>query len=109
MKKHLKQRACDRIELKVPALIRESSGTNGKHHHLLLTRDISNKGAYFNTMEPEAFAGPVEVEMLLEIPGSDNQVNYVYMTTSGDIVRREKRGLAVVFNEESKLVPFHIN
>jgi len=60
-------------------------------------------------MEPEALDGPVEVEMLLEIPGSDNQSNYVHITTSGEIVRREKRGLVVVFNEESKLIPFQIN
>lgn len=109
MKKNLKQRACERIELKVPALVRSSTSSNGKHHHLFLTRDISNQGAYFNTMEPETMEGPVEIEMVLEITGSHDQVNYVYMTTSGNIVRREERGLAVMFNDESRLMPFQIN
>ena len=109
MKKSLKQRACERIEMKVPALVRPSTSSIGEHHHLFLTRDISNRGAYFNTLAPVALEGPVEIEMVLEITGSNDQVSYVYMTTSGDIVRHEERGLAVMFNEESRLMPFQIN
>ncbi len=108
MKKNLKQRACKRIELKIPALVRQTTTKYAKHHQLLLTRDISDKGAYFNTMEPDAFVGTVEIELLLTIADRDEQYNYVYMTTSGEIVRREKLGLAVIFNDDSRLVLFHI-
>lgn len=108
MKNNLNQRACKRIELKVPALVRQVPTVNDKHHQLLLTRDISDKGAYFNTMEADAFAGTVEIELLLAIAGRDDKYNYVYMTTSGEIIRREKLGLAVIFNDDCRLVHFHM-
>lgn len=108
MKKNIKQRVCQRFELKVPALVRQATKQNSKHHQLLLTRDISDKGAYFNTMEAEAFSGTVEIELLLIIAGRDEEYNYVYMTASGEIIRREKMGLAVIFNDDCRLVHFHM-
>lgn len=104
-----KLRDFKRFDLMAPATIKQSANENGEHHHLLLTRDISSKGAYFRTMDPTAYEGRVQVELLLQITDSDKHVNYVYMTTTGEIVRRDERGLAILFDEDAMLKPFHIN
>ena len=101
-------RMFERFDLKAPAFIK-SSNHNGIDHHLLLTRDISNGGAYFNTMESVRYQGHVQVELLFEVTNDDNRINYVYMTVSGEVVRHDESGLAVSFNEDSTLMPFNIN
>ena len=103
-----KLRAFKRFDLTVPATIRQSGNENGKDHHLLLTKNISSKGAYFSTMEPASYSGHVQVELLLQVTDSDNHRNYVYMTTTGEIVRCDEQGLAVQFDEDAMLKPFHI-
>ncbi|MFO7813524.1 MAG: PilZ domain-containing protein [Pelovirga sp.] len=109
MPKYSKQRAFERFDLMAPATIRQPSGENGKHHHLLLTKDISCKGAYFSTMEPTSYERHVQVELLLQVTDSDHHVRYVYMTTTGAIVRHDERGLAIQFDEDAMLKPFHIS
>ena len=109
MCKFSKKRAFERFDLTAPATIRQPANENGEHHHLLLTKDISSKGAYFSTMEPASYEGHVQVELLLQVTDSDNHVKYVYMTTTGEIVRRDERGLAIQFDEDAMLKPFHIN
>mgnify|MGYP006304822111 CR=1 FL=1 len=110
MAKYSKQRAFQRFVLTAPATIRQPTGENGKHHHLLLTKDISCKGAYFNTMEPASYAKYVQIELLLQVADdSDHHVKYVYMTTTGEIVRHDARGLAIQFDDDAMLKPFHID
>ena len=107
MKKLSERRETERFGLKVPAIVRQISESNGKRHHLLLTRDISNQGAYFNAIDDFTYEGPVEVEVLLKVPGEEDDGNYVYMQTCGEVVRREETGLAIRFNGESSLKPFY--
>jgi len=101
-------RKFDRYEVRAPAVVRQATG-NGVKHHLLLTRDISEGGAYFNTMEPRAYSGRVQIELLLEVTGNDNEVNYTYMTVNGEVVRHDDMGIAVSFKGDSKLTTFHVN
>ncbi|HMB16012.1 MAG TPA: PilZ domain-containing protein [Pelovirga sp.] len=109
MPKFSKQRAFERFELMAPATIRQPANTNGEHHHLLLTKDISCKGAYFSTMGAASYERYVQVELLLQITDSDHQVKYVYMTTTGEIIRRDQQGLAIQFDDDAILKPFYIN
>lgn len=108
MKQISERRETERFDLKVPAIIRHISKKNRKSHHLLLTRDISNKGAYFNAIEDFSYDGPVEVEVLLKVPGGEDEGNYVYMKSCGEVVRCDATGLAVKFSGESSLKPFYI-
>lgn len=84
MKKLFKRRDPKKFDLKVAANVRHISEKNGKSHHLLLTKHLSNQGAYFNAIADFAFVGPVEVE----------------------VVRRKATGLAVRFRGESSLKHF---
>ena len=108
MPKYAMQRAFERFDLIAPATISQGANANGKHH-LLLTKDISCKGAYFSTMEPTSYESHVQVELLLQVTDSDHHIKYVYLTTTGEIVRHDERGLAIQFDEDAMLKPFHIS
>ncbi|OHB34113.1 MAG: hypothetical protein A2X84_05835 [Desulfuromonadaceae bacterium GWC2_58_13] len=92
-----------RFVMQLPAFVKPCAGVDGGDPHLLLTRDISDRGAYFSSMEPMVYAGQVQVEVLLRVPGCDDQDIYLCMTTRGVVVRCEVDGLAVRFIGESRL------
>lgn len=105
MKRGVERRGSKRFEVKVPAIISHPAGDGkGKECHMLLTRDISNSGAYLTMMKPIFYDGPMEIEILLEV--STERKHYVCMTTNGKIVRRTETGIAVNFDEEFSLSPF---
>lgn len=109
MENELERRAYKRFEMNLPATITQlSSPANGNNYHLLLTRDISHNGACFKMMKPFSFKGPVQVEILLEVAGGCDRCMYLYLVASGEVVRCDDSGLAVVFNEDFMLEPFHI-
>lgn len=100
------QRATQRFDLKAPAIIKQSTAENGQQHHLLLTRDLSSKGAYFITMYPVSYDGQVEIELLLQVTNDNNLTHYVHVLTCGEVIRHDEQGLAVRFDDDVKLMPF---
>jgi hypothetical protein len=100
------RRLAERYELKVPARLYPPANSDDSHTRFVLTRDISSNGAYFHTLEPDAYTDRVQVELLLEVPTFDNRINYMYMNTSGEILRRDKTGIAVRFDDDHSFVPF---
>lgn len=62
---------------------------------------------FCESIDEFTYEGPVEVEVLLKVPGEEDKGNYVYMQTCGEVVRREETGLAIRFNGESSLKPFY--
>jgi hypothetical protein len=103
------RRLIERFDLRVPAIIKQVANENREEFHLLLTRDISSGGAYFDAMEPVSYDGRIEVQLLYEVQNSRNHVNYVQMSTTGTVVRSDSYGLAVNFDEKATLKPFHID
>lgn len=107
MENGLDRRGFRRFDMKLPATITaRGHAHNGSQYHLLLTRDISHNGAYFNMMQPVCCEGPVQVEILLEVPTDCKECIYLYLVANGEVVRREDKGLAVVFSEDFMLKPF---
>jgi hypothetical protein len=67
------------------------------------TRDISAKGAFFNTQEPLGEDTPVKLDIFLinspsEKKESPNQI--MVIKVSGNVVRTAFDGMAVSFNED---------
>lgn len=105
MENEIERRSSKRFEVKLPSTLIYPTGENkGVEYHFLLSRDISSNGAYFNTVKPITYDGPVQIEILIEVSKESN--HYVYMTTSGKIVRSSETGLAVSFAEDFSLSPF---
>ncbi|MDW7771976.1 MAG: PilZ domain-containing protein [Desulfobulbaceae bacterium] len=109
MENELERRTCKRFEMNLPAtIIQFAPAVNGNNYHLLLTRDISHNGAYFRMMKPFSLQGPVQVEILLEVAGGCDGCMYLYLVANGEVVRCDESGLAVSFDEDFMLAPFHI-
>lgn len=82
MENEIERRSSKRFEVKLPSTLIYPTGENkGVEYHFLLSRDISSNGAYFNTVKPITYDGPVQIEILIEVSKESN--HYVYMTTSG--------------------------
>ncbi|MFZ5799016.1 MAG: PilZ domain-containing protein [Thermodesulfobacteriota bacterium] len=107
MKNGIERRICRRFGMKLPAIIQISPASNRNQYRLALTKDISHSGAYFNIMKPISHGETVHVEILLEIQIENNKIMHLYMAVSGKIVRHEESGLAVNFNDDCRLLPFH--
>ncbi|RPI70039.1 MAG: PilZ domain-containing protein [Geobacteraceae bacterium] len=97
------QRRLERFGLKLPALLQSPSEDNRTPPRMLLTRDISSNGAYFHTAEPHSYANQVQVKLILKVPTFDNGIGHVFLTTTGEVIRRETSGLAVKFDDGHKL------
>lgn len=101
---HLTHRVSKRFELQLPAIVKPYLGSDVGDSRLVLTRNISDQGVYFNVMNTSSYPGQVQVEILLQVSGHDSKDVYVCMTTRGEVVRREPEGLAVKFVGKSRMV-----
>jgi hypothetical protein len=107
MENEIDRREYRRFDMKLPAFLNASRSMDaGNNYHLSLTRDISQKGAYFNTMKPFSCDGPVRVEILLNVPTDADGGIYVLLMANGEVVRRDESGLVVMFSEDCMLTPF---
>lgn len=103
MRKSRKERRnLDRLELEVPALI-QASGGDHTDHRILLTKDISSNGAFFQTTAAHSYDCRIDVKLLLKVPSLDSDVKYVCLTTTGEVLRRDSTGLAVRFGDDYQL------
>jgi hypothetical protein len=100
------RRLVERYDMKVPARLYPPANGDDTHPRFVLTRDISSNGAYFHTKEPDSYAHRVQVELLLQVPSLDDGVKYMYMNTSGEVLRRDEAGIAVRFDDDHSFVPF---
>jgi type IV secretory pathway ATPase VirB11/archaellum biosynthesis ATPase len=94
MENGLERRASKRLEMKLPATIVQSTTHNGNEHHLLLTRDISSNGTYFNILKPFTYDGHVQDVILIDISCDCDKVIYIILTASGNVVRCGESGMA---------------
>lgn len=106
---HTDRRDSKRFALKLPALINQAAASNDIEAHIILTRDISNLGAYFHSPHSSSYEGRLKIELLIVLHHEADQTEYMRMTTTGEVVRREETGIAVRFDANTKLVPFFMD
>jgi hypothetical protein len=101
----IERRRLERLDLRVPALVQPSTtpGANRATNCFLLTRDISSQGAYFQTLEPDAYEGQVQIKLILKVPTCTKQMKYMCLTMAGEVLRRDAAGLAVRFEDDYTL------
>jgi hypothetical protein len=98
------RRQIERLDLQVPALLQPSASDSRAPSRFLLTRDISSKGAYFQTSEPYPHEGSVQVKLILKVPACNQQMKYMCLTTAGEVMRREATGFAIRFEDDYTLL-----
>ena len=100
------RRLVERYDMKVPARLYPDADGDDTSTRFVLTRDISSNGAYFHTTAPGIYADRVKIELLLQVPSLDDGAKYMYMNTSGEVLRRDEAGIAVRFDDDHTFVPF---
>ena len=98
------RRQIERLHLQVPALIQSSTGDSHESSRFLVTRDISSKGAYFQTSEPYPHEGLVHIKLILKVPSYNQQMKYTCLTTEGEVMRRDASGFAIRFANDYSLM-----
>ncbi|PLX98269.1 MAG: hypothetical protein C0623_13175 [Desulfuromonas sp.] len=108
MKNTPNRRLTERFDLMVPVVITQVAREETFYSQLCMTKDISSQGAYIGLTNPVPDDDEVYVQLLYPLKKDGGVLEYVKMTATGTIVRREACGLAIIFDEESTLKPFYI-
>ncbi len=105
MKKQEK-RKMERFGLRVFSKIRVESGWHNIDTIELVTQNVCTDGAYFKTSKPLSVGTPVSLSMKLEVNSKlKSASNLMSIEVSGKVIRSEKDGMAIQFNNGYKLMP----
>ena len=109
------KRGLERFDLEIPAKIKVAASYKKEEIIDLLTSDISSGGAFFHTTQPLAEGTDVKIDLILPITKlckrleeeGKGEYQHAYIKISGKVLRTESRGMAIVFNEDYEISPWH--
>ncbi len=108
------KRGLERYDLEIPAKIKVAATYKEEETIDLLTSDISSGGAFFHTTQPLAEGTDVKIDLILPIAKlcdkleqGEGEYQHAYIKISGKVLRTESRGMAIVFNEDYEISPWH--
>ncbi len=100
------KRKMERFELKVFSKIRVESGWHDIDTIELNTENICSIGAYFKTLKPFPVGTPVSLAMKLKVGSKLKPTsNLMSVEVSGKVIRSEKDGMAIRFDNSFKMLP----
>jgi hypothetical protein len=99
------RRLAERFDMQMPVLIVPPHSGGSDDGRLLLTRDISSRGAFVQTRNPSDYQGKLLIEMCVRISSGRERERFVRVKTTGVVVREESTGMAVAFDESYTLKP----
>ncbi len=100
------KRKMEHFDLKVFSKIRVESDWHNIDTIELITKNISANGAYFKTSNPLPVGTPVSLSMRLEINSELKPIsNLMSIEVSGKVIRSEKDGMAIRFENTYKMMP----
>jgi hypothetical protein len=110
----VEKRGLERFDLEIPARIKVAVSHKDEEIIDLLTSDISSGGAFFHTTQPLAEGTDVKIDLILPIAKLCKTLNqgegeyaHAYIKVSGKVLRKEAIGMAIVFNEDYEISPWH--
>ena len=102
----IEKRKVERFDLQLEAFVSlpgESSNTDMGN---LVTRDISMSGVFLITDRPLPVGAKVNVDMILTLGGKKKQDSQqAWIKASGKILRTDNQGMAVGFDDKSRILP----
>ncbi len=108
------KRGLERFNLEIPARIRTNFSSKEEETIDMLTSDISSGGAFFHTIKPLAEGTDVKIDLILPIAElcrkldkGGGEYQRAFIKISGKVIRAESRGMAIVFNEDYDISPWH--
>jgi len=110
----VEKRGLERFDLEIPARIKVAASHKDEEAIDLLTSDISSGGVFFHTTQPLAEGTDVKIDLVLPInklckglEEGKGDYQHAYIKISGKVLRTESRGMAIVFNEDYEITPWH--
>ena len=101
------KRKVERFDLNLKAYVSKAEDAEPAAAASLVTRDISMNGAYFLTDNPLPTGVKVNVDLILSLVDLSKQGDRTALIkVSGEVLRTESAGMAVCFDNNSKIMPF---
>ncbi|MGD1968908.1 MAG: PilZ domain-containing protein [Desulfobacterales bacterium] len=102
----IEKRKVERFDLELEAFVSLPGETDQTDRGSLVTRDVSMNGVYLVTDAPLPVGSKVNVDMVLTLGGRKKQkTQQAWIKASGKVLRTDNQGMAVSFNDQSRILP----
>ena len=101
----IEKRKVERFDLELEAFVSIPGETDRNASGNLVTRDVSMSGVYLVTDEPLPVGSKVNVDMILTLGGRKKEdAQQAWIKASGKVLRTDKQGMAVSFDDQSRIL-----
>jgi len=106
----IEKRRVKRFDLKLKACVRAAADAEESAEAVeLTTRDISTGGAFLYTSTPLTVGTAVDVNLILAPEREKPQgMKKAWIQVSGSVLRTDEHGMAVCFDDDSKILPYSV-
>jgi hypothetical protein len=103
----MENRQLDRFELEIPVLLDSFDQSRKEENICLLSRDLSGNGVFVFTSSPLSLNALVKLGMILDIKSvyESGHKQYSLIEVEGIVIRVESAGMAIRFENTSKISP----
>lgn len=102
----IEKRKVERFDLQLEAFVSLPGESSNTDRGNLVTRDISMNGVFLITDRPLPVGSRVNVDMILTLGGKKKQDSQqAWIKASGKILRSDNQGMAVGFDDKSRILP----
>ena len=102
----IEKRKVERFDLQLEAFISRPGEVSQEDSGSLVTRDISMNGVFLITDKPLPVGSNVSVDMILTLGGTKKQDSQkAWIKASGKVLRADSQGMAVCFDDKSRILP----
>ena len=102
----IEKRTVERFDLQLEAFVSLPGSVSPNEAESLVTRDISMHGAFLITDRPLPVGSKVCVDMILTLQGRPKQdAQKAWIKASGKVLRTDNEGMAVGFDNQSRILP----
>ena len=102
----IEKRKVERFDLELEAFVSLPGKTDQADMGNLVTRDVSMSGVFLVTDTPLPVGSKVNVDMILTLGGRKKQNSQkAWIKASGKVLRTDNQGMAVGFNDQSRILP----
>ena len=96
----------ERFDLELEAFVSQAGETGQTDMGNLVTRDVSMSGVFLVTDAPLPVGSKVNVDMILTLGGRNKQnAQQAWIKASGKVLRTDNQGMAVGFDDQSRILP----
>ena len=101
----IEKRKVERFDLQLEAFVSLPGEGSNSDMGNLVTRDISMNGVFLLTDTPLPVGAKVNVDMILTLGGKIKQdAQQAWIKASGKILRTDNQGMAVGFDDRSRII-----